>query len=66
MKTVGLIQARMGSLRLPGKVMRQLAGQPVVWHIADRLRRVDDISQVVLATTLAAENEPLVDWAERE
>jgi len=56
----------MGSVRLPGKVMRPLAGRPVVWHICDRLRRVDGISQVVLATTAAAENDEMAAWAAGE
>lgn len=66
MKTIGLIQARMGSIRLPGKVMKPLAGRPLVWHIADRLRRVESISELVLATTMASENDPLVQWARDE
>ena len=56
----------MGSVRLPGKVMRPLAGRPLVWHIFDRLRHVDGISQTVLATTLAAENDSLAAWGESE
>jgi len=66
MKTVGLIQARMGSLRLPGKVMKPLAGRPMVWHVLDRLRRVPQIDDVVLATTTAAENDALAQWALKE
>ena len=66
MKTIGLIQARMGSVRLPGKVMKPLAGRPLVWHIADRLRRVDSITDLVLATTMSEENDPLVRWARDE
>jgi spore coat polysaccharide biosynthesis protein SpsF len=65
-KTIGLIQARMGSVRLPGKVMRPLAGRPLVWHIFDRLRRVEGVSQVVLATTAAAENDQMAAWAAGE
>jgi spore coat polysaccharide biosynthesis protein SpsF len=65
-KTIGLIQARMGSMRLPGKVMRPLAGRPLVWHIMDRLRRVEGLSQVVLATTAASENDPMAQWATGE
>lgn len=66
MKVIGLIQARMGSERLPQKVMRPLAGRPLVWHILDRLRRVERISEVVLATTAAPENEALAEWGSGE
>lgn len=66
MKVVGLIQARMGSARLAGKVMLPLAGRPLVWHILERLRAVETIAETVLATTQAPENEPLVRWAAGE
>ena len=56
----------MGSVRLPGKVMMPFAGRPLVWHILDRLRRVDGISQIVLATTVAVENDLLAEWGRRE
>lgn len=56
----------MGSARLAGKVMLPLAGRPLVWHILQRLRAVKAISDIVLATTRARENEPLVTWAEGE
>ena len=65
MKTVGLIEARMGSTRLPGKVMREFCGRPMVWHIGDRLRRVDGIDQLVMATTADSRNAPLVAFAEQ-
>jgi spore coat polysaccharide biosynthesis protein SpsF len=50
----------MGSARLAGKVMLPLAGRALVWHILQRLRAVKAISDIVLATTRARENEPLV------
>jgi spore coat polysaccharide biosynthesis protein SpsF len=63
MRTIGLIQARMGSSRLPGKVMLDLAGRPLVWHMIDRLRRVPELDEIVLATTMDRRNEPLVAFA---
>ena len=63
MKVFGLIQARMGSSRLPGKVMRPLAGQPLVWHIVDRLRRVPGVAGNVLATTADPDNDSLEMFA---
>lgn len=62
-RIIGLIQARMGSVRLPGKAMLPLAGKPVIWHIVDRLRRVRGLSGVALATTIDPVNDVLVAYA---
>lgn len=66
MKIAGLVQARMGSTRLPGKVLMPLAGRPLVGHIFDRLRATKGVDGVVLATTVDPRNDPLVAFAERE
>lgn len=53
MKTVAIIQARMGSSRLPGKVLRDLAGQPMLRRVLDRVRQATTIDDCVVATTTA-------------
>lgn len=63
MKVFGLVQARMGSSRLPGKVMRPLAGEPLIWHIVDRLKRVPGLQGNVLATTADPSNDELESFA---
>jgi spore coat polysaccharide biosynthesis protein SpsF len=52
MKTVIIVQARMTSTRLPGKVMLPLAGQPMLERLTERLRRVSRADAMVIATTL--------------
>lgn len=66
MRIVGLIQARMGSTRLPGKVLLPLGGRPVVGHILDRLRATDGVDDCVLATTNDPANDPLEAFAAAE
>ena len=47
----------MGSTRLPGKVLRPIAGRPLLWHIVHRLKKSHLIEEVAIATT----NNPLDD-----
>jgi spore coat polysaccharide biosynthesis protein SpsF len=49
--TVVVVQARMGSTRLPGKVLRPLAGRPLLLHVVERVRYAHSISALVVATT---------------
>ena len=63
-RIIGLAQARMGSSRLPGKVMLLLAGRPLIGHIFDRLAATPGVDGLVLATTADARNDALVGYAE--
>jgi 3-deoxy-manno-octulosonate cytidylyltransferase (CMP-KDO synthetase) len=48
--TVAIIPARYGSTRLPGKALADIAGQPMVCHVAERARRARGIARVIVAT----------------
>ena len=61
-RVVGVVQARMGSSRLPGKALMPLAGRPVIWHVMERLSRAERLDRVVLATTTAPEDDALADY----
>jgi glutamate-1-semialdehyde 2,1-aminomutase len=61
MKTVAIIQARMGSTRLPDKVMKPMAGVPMIELLLSRLQRATEIDQIVVATADDAKNRPLAD-----
>lgn len=56
-----IIQARMGSTRLPGKSMMDLAGKPLLARIYERVKRCRMLSQIVLATTQNTDDDVLVD-----
>ena len=56
---LAIIQARMGSSRLPGKVLLDLAGRPVLWHGVSRVRQARRIDRLLVATTDQATDEPI-------
>jgi spore coat polysaccharide biosynthesis protein SpsF len=51
LKVVAIIQARMGSTRLPGKVLKDLGGKTVLGRVVERLQRCKAIDEVLVATT---------------
>lgn len=57
------IQARMGSTRLPGKVLMELAGKPVLEHIVARLRQSKSIEQRVVVTSTEPRDQILLERA---
>lgn len=63
--TIGIIQARMGSKRFPNKMMAHLGGSPLIEWIIKRVKRSKELNKVVLATSVADENNTLVSVAER-
>ena len=62
-KVVGIIQARMGSQRLPGKSMFMLAGEPLVGRVLERVIRSNFLDEVILAVPETSENSVLIDIA---
>jgi len=63
---IGVIQARMSSYRLPGKVMADIVGKPLIWHIVERLKQVKFLSNVVIATTDKDYDKPLREFADEK
>ncbi|HOV79640.1 MAG TPA: NTP transferase domain-containing protein [Bacillota bacterium] len=63
MRTVAIIQARMSSSRLPGKVLMPLAGRPVLWHIVHRLRKCKHVDEVAIATSGNPSDDPICSFA---
>lgn len=49
MRTVAIIQARMASTRLPGKVIAEAAGKPLLTHMIERLKRCETLDGIVVA-----------------
>jgi spore coat polysaccharide biosynthesis protein SpsF len=59
MKIVAIIQARMGSTRLPGKVLLDLAGEPMLVRVVKRTQRAKMLDEVVVATTVQLADEAI-------
>lgn len=54
-----IVQAHLGSSRLPKKVMRKILGKPMIWYIIQRVKRTRNIDQVIIATSDKKENQVL-------
>ena len=60
MKVVAIIQARLNSVRLPGKVMKQICGVPMIGLLLKRLSLAKKIDQIVVATSYHKSNKKLI------
>jgi len=65
MKIVAIVQARMGSSRLPQKVLKDLGGATVLDRVLRRLGRARLVDQILVATTLAPQDSVIVDHCGR-
>jgi spore coat polysaccharide biosynthesis protein SpsF len=63
MNIVGIVQARTGSSRLPGKVLADLHGRPVLSRVIERLRRCETLDSIVVATTTEARDDAVAGLA---
>ncbi len=57
-----IIQARLGSKRLPGKVLMKFNGQPAIKHLVEAIAQVFDRDDIVIASSIQAENDSLADY----
>ena len=63
-KVLTVVQARLGSTRLPGKVLLPLIDKPMVEHIVERITYAKTVDAICIATSDAESDEPLVAFAE--
>jgi spore coat polysaccharide biosynthesis protein SpsF (cytidylyltransferase family) len=61
---IGIVQARMGSTRLPGKVLAPILGKPMIWRILERVMRARCLDRTVIATTTEPSDDELATFAE--
>ncbi|MCR5669028.1 MAG: glycosyltransferase family protein [Lachnospiraceae bacterium] len=66
MKTNVIIQARCGSTRLPNKVFADINGNPLIWHVVNRLKECKKIDEIVIATTTNSADDAIEAWCKAE
>ena len=65
MKIICIVQARMGSNRLPDKVLLDLAGKTMLERVVDRVKAIERLDSIVIATTTDPEDERIEREAKR-
>jgi len=63
-KIATIIQARMGSMRLPNKVLSEIEGKSMLWHLVNRLKHAKKSSETIIATTISEDDKKILDFAE--
>jgi spore coat polysaccharide biosynthesis protein SpsF len=66
MKTVAIIQARMGSTRFPGKTLADVCGKPLLHYVSARVQRCPLLHEVVVATSTDEQDDAIADFCARE
>ena len=62
-RIVAIIQSRKGSTRLPGKVMMDIVGKPMLWHVITRVKHAKRLDDIVIATTTLNEDKRILELA---
>lgn len=65
MKVVAIVQARMGSTRLPGKVMRPVCGVPLIGLLLQRLAKANLVDEIILSTSTDPRNVRLTEYVQQ-
>jgi len=64
-KVICIIQARMNSRRLPGKVLKKLSDKPMLWHILNSLQYCKTLDHIVVATTKKKSDDQIVELCKK-
>ncbi|KFL16175.1 acylneuraminate cytidylyltransferase [Geobacillus stearothermophilus] len=65
MKVAAIIQARMGSTRLPGKVLKKVLGKTLLEYQIERVKRAKTIDEIIIATTTKESDDPIVQLCQQ-
>lgn len=61
-----IIQARCGSTRFPDKVFAGIDGKPLLWHVVNRIKYVEMIDDIIIATTVNPKDDKIEEWCKAE
>ena len=64
LRVVAIVQARMGSSRLPGKILLDIDGSPMLERVVERVQRAKTVHEVVVATTVNPEDDAVMQFCE--
>ncbi|WP_025678686.1 cytidylyltransferase domain-containing protein [Paenibacillus massiliensis] len=65
MKTIVVIQARMGSTRLPGKILMPLGDHDNLYYVTARCKRIPGVDEVIVATSRLAQDDAVQQWCDK-
>jgi spore coat polysaccharide biosynthesis protein SpsF len=65
-KIYAIIQARMGSTRLPGKVLKLIMGKPMLWYLVSRLKNVHGLKDIIVATSTNKDDDEIEKFCMEE
>lgn len=65
LKVAVIIQARMGSTRLPGKILKTVNGKSLLEYQLERVKQAKTIDQIIIATTIKETEQPIVELCEK-
>ena len=65
MRTIAIVQARMGSQRLPGKALLDLCGKPILQHVVERLRQAHTLDDIVVAIPNLKKDDALAEFCDK-
>ena len=65
MKITAIIQARMSSTRLPGKVLKEVNGKPLIAYMIQRISPSEKIDEIIVATSQSSYDNPIVEWCNK-
>ncbi|AXH98455.1 acylneuraminate cytidylyltransferase [Sporosarcina sp. PTS2304] len=66
MKTIIIIQARMGSTRLPGKILKRLGTTDVLTYVTARCKKVQGVAEVIVATSTLPQDDAVATWCHEQ